>query len=269
MTTQNSSHKSQKQNNAITYDRDALEQVLTSNPTICYLCRGLVNSSLPAEQRQSFPTTELVDYIIKHKFVFPLDIYSDVARRYADAMLFFEIRNFIHDAAQSVGHKYDQIDISSVFYAMDTLLDLVVRDDVDVTTVLFDYDLHVEGSILFVDRSYIKEVPPEEQARLKEMAVGHIQMPQNPYSLRMQRIFDSLFEIFGELFEDTRLEFNHRLLMIGIKTFLDIHHYFLDAAFKPRSDDLAPLYDAFLMMLQPELDNYSPFTPIRVSASDA
>lgn len=252
-------------NPTFSHNKDMLYEYFVYHPSICYLCRGFVNSSLPPEQRQSFPTTQLVDFIIKNKFEFPLDIHSDIAKRYADTMIFPEIRGFIHDVAVSKGLTYKYIDVSSVFTAMDTLLDIIVRNDIDVTTVIFDFNVHVKERVLYVDRSFIKEVPPEDRARLKEMAQEHIQMPQNPSSHRMENIFDSLFEIFGELFEDTRLEFNHRLLMIGMRTFLDIHHDFLDKAFAPRSDDLAPLYDAFVMMLQPELDNYSPFKPIRVT----
>lgn len=194
--------------------------------------------------------------VIKNKFEFPLDIHSDIAKRYADTVIFPEIRGFIHDVAVSKGFTYKHIDVSSVFTAMDTLMDLVVKDDVDVTTVLFDFELHVENNILYVDHAFITEVPLEERTRLEQTAQEHIQIPQDPTAHRMQKLFDSLYEIFGELFEDSRLEFNHRLLTIGMRTFLDIHHDFLDAAFVPRSDDLAPLYDAFVMMLQPELDNY-------------
>jgi len=62
---QNYSNCIDDHNSNIAYDRDDLYSHFVSIPTICYLCRGIVNSSLPPEQRQSFPTTQLVDFIIK------------------------------------------------------------------------------------------------------------------------------------------------------------------------------------------------------------
>lgn len=267
MSSQIRSNGFDNQNRHISYNRDVLYNHFIHNPTICCLCRGIVVKSLPPEARRPFSTSQLIDHIVKHNFVFPYDIFSDVARRHADTVVFSEIRSYIHDAATSKGYSYDDIDVPSIYDAMDTLLDIIVTNDVDLTTVVFDFDLHVKDETLYIDRSFIEEIPPEDRTLLKQMAVERIQMPRHTSAQHIDKVFDSLYEIFGQLFEDTRLEFNHRLMMIGMKTFVEIHHDFLDKGFKPRSDDLPPLYDAFVEMLQPLLEEYSPFTPIRVKDS--
>lgn len=257
-------HISDQHNNGLTssYDRDILFKHFFENPAICYLCRGYVNSSLSFEDQRSFTTTELVEYIVINNFCFPLDPFSNLANRHSDTVLYSKMETFIYRAANTKGLNFDRIDVTSIYHSMDTLIPEVVRNNVDVTARLFDFDLHVNNRTLYVDRAWIGDVFPEEHARINEMVLERIYTQATASIDILHNLFSFLYETFEDIFEDTVIEFNQRLLLIGMRTFLDVHRDFLDAISPQSCGPGESIFELYLSILEPILEEYSPFKPI-------